>query len=227
MTNQRTRAERGLAEMMRRAENGDREAAWTLGDAYADGGWVALPDGTRTEVRRHRGRAIRWLRRAAELGELDALARWGVLLTDSGRPEDVAEGIALLKRAWRQGCRVAAQNLAVTYSEQGNRRRCAAWLRKACRHEESADWLLMGIARAAGYGMRKDLAEAVRLFRKVRDDESGFPCQREDAAGFLGMLARKRVIRVAGSIGRVRPEEGSPGTDGTHETSGTAGDGRR
>lgn len=211
MTARRTRAARGLAEWVRRAENGDREAAWTLGDAYADGGWVVLPDGGRRKIRRDRGKAVRWLRRAAELGETAALARWGGLLTDTGRPEEVAEGIALLKRAWRKGCFTAAQNLAVTYSELGEPRRCIAWLRRACRHEESADWFLMGIAFAAGYGVRKDLAEAARLFRKVRDDERGFPCEREEAAGFLGMLARKRAVRVAGSIGRVHPEDGGTG----------------
>lgn len=202
------RGARGIAELERRAENGDGEAAWVLGDAYADGERVSLPDGTHVKVRRDRKKALRWFRRAVELGRTDALCRLGVLLTDTGRPEDVAEGIALLKRGWRKGCPVAAQNLAVTYSELGNPRRCAAWLRNACKREGSADWFLLGIAHAAGYGVRKDLKEAARLFRKVRDDRKGFPIEREEAAGFLAMMERNRPIRVTGSIGRTHPEAG-------------------
>ena len=197
---------RGIAELERRAENGDAEAAWVLGDAYADGNGVTLPDGSRAKVRRNPDKAIRWLRRAAELGETDALCRLGCLLTDTGRPEDSAEGIALLERAWRKGCPTAAQNLAVAFSELGNPRRCAAWLRRSCKRGESADWFLLGIAHAAGYGVRKDLEEAARLFRKVRDDEKGFPVEREEAAGFLAMMERNRPIRVEGSIGRTHPE---------------------
>ena len=44
-----------------------------------------------------------------------------------------------------KGCHIAAQNLAVTYSELDKPRLCMAWLRKACQHEESADWLLLKI----------------------------------------------------------------------------------
>lgn len=197
----------GIRELARRAERGDGEAAWVLGVAYADGDEICLEDGTREKVRRDKGKAVRWLRLAAASGEADALCRLGCLLAERRREKDVAEGIALMKRAWRRGCRVAAQNLAVTYSEMGKPRLCVAWLRKGCRYAESADWFLLGIAHAAGYGVRKDLDEAARLFRKVRDDRAGFPVEREEAAGFLGMLERGRAIRVAGSIGRTHPEE--------------------
>ena len=197
---------RPLAALKRQAQNGDPESAWLLGDAFADGDTISLPDGTSAKVRRNRPQAIRWLRLAVALGSAEALSRLGCLLTDTGRPEAVAEGLALLKRAWRKGCPVAAQNLAVTYSELGNPRRCADWLRKACEREETADWFLLALARAAGYGMRKNPAEAARLFRKVRDDESAFPVEREEAAGFLSMLERRRPIRIAASIGRTHPE---------------------
>lgn len=196
----------GIAELARRAKRGDGEAAWVLGEAYADGDEICLEDGTREKVRRDVGKAVRWLRLAVALGEADALCRLGCLLAERGREKGVAEGIALMKRAWRKGCRVAAQNLAVTYSELGKPRRCVEWLRKGCRHEESTDWFLLGIAHAAGYGVRKDLDEAARLFRKVRDDGAGFPVEREEAAGFLDMLVRGRAIRVTGAIGRTHPE---------------------
>lgn len=198
---------RGTAELERRAENGDGEAAWVLGDAFADGGRVALPDGRTAKVRRDTGKAICWLRLAVALGSTDAVCRLGVLLTDTGRKEAVEEGLKWLKRGWRMGCPVAAQNLAVTYSELGNPRRCVAWLRKSCQRAESADWFLLAIAHAAGYGLRKDLAEAARLFRKVRDDAKGFPIEREEAAQFLAMIDRNRPIRVTGSIGRTHPED--------------------
>ena len=198
---------RGIAELERRAENGDGEAAWVLGDAFADGGYVPLPDGRCMKVRRNTGKALRWCRRAVALGHTDALCRLGVLLIDTGRTEAVAEGMKLLKRGWRTGCPEAAQNLAVTYSELGNPRRCVVWLRKSCRCEESADWFLLAIAHAAGYGVRKNLEEAARLFRKVRDDGKGFPIEREEATKFLAMIERNRPIRVTGSIGRTHPED--------------------
>lgn len=197
----------GIAELERRAENGDGEAAFALGDAFADGGSVFLPDGGTVQVRRDTTKAIRWFRLAVALGNTDALCRLGVLLTDTGRTEAVAEGIKLLKRGWRRGCLVAAQNLAVAYSEQGNPRRCVAWLRASCRCGDGADWFLLGIAHAAGYGVRKNLEEAVRLFRKVRDNEKGFPIEREEATKFLAMIERNRPIQVTGSIGRTHPED--------------------
>lgn len=197
----------GIRELERRAGSGDGKAAWTLGSAFADGDALWLADGTRKQVRKNTEKAIRWLRLAAALGETDALCHLGCLLTNTGKSEDVAEGILLLKRAWRKGCHMAAQNLAVTYSELDKPRLCVAWLRKACQHEESADWLLLGIAWAAGYGVRKDVGEAVRMFQKVRDDEMGFLSEREDAAGFLSMLEREQPIRVTGSIGRTHPEK--------------------
>ncbi len=190
----------------RRAENGDGEAAWILGDAFSDGGCVSLPNGQCVKVRRNTEKAIRWFRQAVARGNTDAVCRLGALLTDTGRPGTVAEGMKWLKRGWRMGCPVAAQNLAVAYSEQGNPRRCVAWLRKACQCEESADWFLLGIAYAAGYGVRKNLKEAARLFQKVRNDENGFPIQREEAAKFLAMMERNRPIRVIDSIGRTHPE---------------------
>lgn len=198
--------ERGIAALERRAENGDGETAWILGDAFADGGRISLPDGRNMKVRRDTTKAIRWFRLAVALGNTDALCRLGVLLTDTGRPEAVAEGLKLLKRGWRMGCPVAAQNLAVTYSELGNPRRCMAWLRTSCRCEDSADWFLLGIAYAAGYGVRKNLEEAVRLFQKVRDDENGFPIEREEATKFLAMIECNRPIHVIGSIGHTHPE---------------------
>jgi hypothetical protein len=190
----------------RAAEGGDAEAAWTLGDAYASGETFA--DGRRVEVRRDRAEAIRWFRAAVELGSTDALCSLGTLLTDTGRVADVAEGISLLKRAHRRGDLCAAHNLAVTYSELGNRRRCTAWLKKSLRNRDGSALFLLGIATAAGYGVRKDLAEAARLFRKVVAGKNEFPSERADARGFLKMLEEGREIRVEGSIGRVHPEGG-------------------
>lgn len=158
------------------------------------------------KVRCDTEKAIRWFRLGVARGHTDAVCRLGVLLTDTGRPNAVAEGMKWLKRGWRMGCPVVAQNLTMAYSEQDNSRRCVAWLRKACRCEESAAWFLLGIAYAAGYGVRKNLKKAPRLFRKIRDDGDGFSIQQEEATNFLAMMKRNRPIRVIGSIGRTHPE---------------------
>ena len=149
----------------------------------------------------------------------DALNNLGVRLTDSRCPGDAARGIALLKRAYRLGSIVAAANLALAYSEQGNRRRCIHWLRKACLRPESADWYHLAIAHAAGYGVRRDPALAARLFRQVAGDPSAFPIERERSRAFLALLSRRIPIRVTTSLGRTHPESQSsqyrPSTDST------------
>jgi hypothetical protein len=197
-------AKQQIAAWKRAAAGGDAEAAWRLGDVYANG--EAFADGRRVAVRRDRAEAIRWFRLAAESGDAGALCNLGTLLAETGRADDTAEGISLLKRAHRAGDACAAHNLALTYSELGNRRRCAAWLKTACRGGDNADWLRLGIAYAAGYGVRRDLAEAARLFRKAAAQREGFPCDREEARGFLAMFAAGRSIRVEGPIGRVHPD---------------------
>lgn len=152
------------------------------------------------------GRMLDAWKRAAEGGSTDAPCRLGTLLTDSGRAEDVAEGSSWLKRAPRRGDLCAAHDLAVAYSELGNRRRCAAWLKKSLRKQEGSALFLLGIAYSAGYGVRKDLAEAARLFRKVASEKNGFPIEREEARSFLKIIEKGRPTRVEGSIGRVHPE---------------------
>ena len=137
----------------------------------------------------------------------EALNALGVRLTDSLHPGDAARGIALLKRAHRLGSIVAAGNLALAYSERGNRRRCIHWLRKACLRPESADRYHLAIAHAAGYGVRRDPDLAARLFRQVAGDPSAFPIERERSRAFLSLLSRRIPIRVTASLGRTHPGE--------------------
>ncbi len=135
----------------------------------------------------------------------EALCGQGTRLTNRRRhPGDIARGIALLKRAHRLGAICASHNLAIAYSEQGNRRRCAYWLRQSLKTAMPARFLL-AIAHAAGYGVRRDPAEAARLFREVVADPAAFPFEREESLAFLSMLRRHLPIRVTGSIGRTHP----------------------
>lgn len=202
----RTRfSKRWLDELARKAESGDAEAAWFLADAYSSGE-AFLPENRLAKVRRNPGKALRWARVAASLGLPEAMALLGTLLTDSGKPECIREGLAWLRRAYRKGCAVAAQNLAIVHSELGHPRRCVFWLRKSCLRGESADWFHLAVAHAAGYGVRRDLAEAGRLFGKVVASADAFPCDREAARQFLAMIEAGQPIRVTGSIGRISPE---------------------
>ena len=61
------------------------------------------------------------------------------------------------------------------------------------------------IAYAAGYGCRRDLGKARRLFRKEIASTNAFPINQEEAHGFLSMIAHHREIKVLGSIGTVHP----------------------
>ena len=186
-----------IATWKARARRGDGYAAWSLGCLYALG--------TLGTVRAERSRrnALHWLRRAVSLGESLAVYELANQLS-AGSEASAAEGLRLLRNAARQGDAFAAQNLAIAHSERGNPRRCMFWLRKT---EEfgNPDWFLLAIAYAAGYGCRRDLKKARRLFRKCISSPYAFPGEHEESHGFLSMIAQHREIKVVGSIGTVHP----------------------
>lgn len=189
-----------------RARRGDGAAAWRLGCRYAWGKRktsMILGAGT-VCVKRSRRDALLWLRRAVSLGERDAIPELADVLTAGGSEADTAEGIRLLRGAARRGNAGAAQNLAIVHSERGNPRRCMFWLRRTVELGDP-DWFHLAIAYAAGYGCRRDLGKARRLFRKEIASTNAFPINQEEAHGFLSMIAHHREIKVVGSIGTVHP----------------------
>ncbi len=191
-----------IATWKARARRGDGYAAWSLGCLYALGALSIEGLGT-VRAERSRRNALHWLRRAVSLGERGAIYELANLLS-VGSEASAAEGLRLLRNAARQGDAAAAQNLAIVHSERGNPRRCVFWLRKT---EElgDPDWFHLAIAYAAGYGCRRDLEKARRLFRKCVSSAHEFPINREESHGFLSMIARHREIKVVGSIGTVHP----------------------
>lgn len=202
-----------IDQLKTKAEQGDAESAWRLGDAYSTG-TLLLSDDCLLTVSRDLDKALHWSRQAVALGSWEAMPLLGTLLTDSRNPMRVKEGIAWLRRSYRKGIPEAAQNLAIVYSELGNPRRCVFWLRKTCLHAGHADWFHLAIAFAAGYGVRKNLKEAKRLFTLVESSPEAFPVDREEARGFLSMLSSKHPIRVVESIGKTHPDIGVKGPRG-------------
>ena len=192
-----------ISTLKARARRGDGTAAWHLGGLYASG--TVSIEGLGTVRAERSGRnALLWLRRAVSLGERGAVPELADLLLSAGSESSAAEGLRLLRGAARRGDATAAQNLAIVHSERGNPRRCVFWLGKT---EElgDPDWFHLAIAHAAGYGCRRDLEKARRLFRKVLSSPHSFPVDREEARGFLSMIERHREIKVVGSIGTVHP----------------------
>ena len=199
--------QRIIDQLATKAEQGDAVSAWRLGDAYSTG-ILLISDACLLTVPRDLDKALHWTRLAVALGSQEAMPLLGTLLTDSRDPMRVKEGLAWLRRAYRKGFPEAAQNLAIAYSELGNPRRCVFWLLKTSNNAVNADWFHLAIAYAAGYGVRKNLKEAERLFTQVGTSPEAFPVDREEARGFLSMLSAKHPIRVVESIGKTRPVNG-------------------
>ena len=195
-----------LRNLRARAARGDGVASGQLGFAFAYG-FLLLEGLESVHVRRNAKRAEFWLRRAVSSGRRDAICALADVLLSGRSEESAAEGLRLLRQEARRGDCFAAQNLAIVHSERGNPRRCLFWLERTEKLGDP-DLIHLGIARAAGYGCRRDLKRARRLFEKALSSRWSAQAEKEDARGFLDMLERNREIRVEGSIGRCHPVPG-------------------
>lgn len=182
-----------------RANLGDGEAAWILGDAYVYG-----HVGAKVRIRKNRSRALAWLSRAVALGQDGAAPELAGLLLESTDEKDVCLGLNILRNSAKSGNVIATQNLAMYYSDKGNPRRCFFWLLKTTLLG-SPDWYHLAICRAAGYGCRRDVTMAKRFFRKTQKSSKSFPIDRERAKGFLRMIKRNEKITVIKSLGSTVP----------------------
>ena len=90
------------------ANNGGAHAQYVLGDLYAGG--LSLP---KDEVE-----ALKWYRRAAAQGDVDALRRLGYLYRDGeGVPKNAAEAAKWFRRAADQGDPSAQDVLSLLYAK--------------------------------------------------------------------------------------------------------------
>lgn len=115
--------------LLAQAKNGDPEAEWGIADRYADG---CKDRRGKIIVRRSATKAAQWFWRAAEHGSAAAQNTLGVMLSNGdGVRKNVDQALFWLKKAYRSGNSCAAQNIAITYRENGDLKAAVKWFRNA------------------------------------------------------------------------------------------------
>jgi TPR repeat protein len=168
-----------------RARNGDRDAEWGVADRYADG---CKDKRGKVIVRRSATKAARWFRRAAEHGSGSAQNNLGVLLGNgNGVRKNVGEALLWLRKAHRAGDPCAAQNIAVTYRENGDLKTAFKWFRRAAEAGDGDALIQLGIHYYWGKGVRNNPRAAIRCFRAATKVKNISGMGRDDAFFFLGI----------------------------------------
>ena len=171
--------------LLARARNGDREAEWEVADRYADG---CKDKRGKVIVRRSAAKAARWFRRAAERGSAPAQNHLGILLGNgSGVRKNVEEALSWLRKAFRAGDSCAAQNIAITYRENGYLKTACKWFRRAAEAGDGDALIQLGIHYYWGKGVRRNPRAAVRCFRSATKAKNISGVGRDDAFFFLGI----------------------------------------
>jgi hypothetical protein len=170
-----------------RAKNGDPEAQWEVADKYADG---CKDKRGKVIVRRSAAKAAQWFRLAAERGSTPAQNSLGVLLGNgNGVRKNVEEALLWLKKSFRAGDSCAAQNIAITYRENGDLQTAFKWFRRAAEAGDGDALIELGIHYYWGKGVRRNPRAAVRCFRNATKAKNISGVGRDDAFFFLGIAS--------------------------------------
>ena len=171
--------------LLARARNGDREAEWGVADRYADG---CKDKRGKVIVRRSTSKAAQWFRRSAEHGCGPAQNNLGILLSSGhGLRKNVKEALLWMRKAFRAGDSCAAQNIAITYRENGDLKTAFRWFRKAADAGDGDALIQLGIHYYWGKGVRRNPGAAVRCFRAAKKAKNISGMGRDDAFFFLGI----------------------------------------
>ncbi|MGA2351756.1 MAG: tetratricopeptide repeat protein [Terracidiphilus sp.] len=172
--------------LLAKAKGGDAEAEWNVAQHYSDG---CNDRRGRVLVRISNRKAAEWYRRSAEHGYVIAQNTLGVVLGGSyGVKKNAREALLWLKRAFRGGDTIsAANNVAVTYRENGNLRQAVRWFREVDVSRDDSVLIQLGVHSYWGKGVRTDHRAAVCYFRKAVRGKNLSECDRDDANFFLGI----------------------------------------
>ena len=177
-------AEQALEVMTRKAEAGDPQAQFELGNRYDNG------DG----VTKNASKAMEWYRKAAEKGNGSAQYRLGVsYMHGNGIAADLALGMMWLQKASEQGDTEALQELGQVYDdeydyqrgESKNAFKAAEWYQKAAERGSASAQIYLGVAYFLGKGVPKDDVQAVAWWRKAAEQGNA------DAQNYLGWAYAK------------------------------------
>jgi len=153
-----------LTDLRRRAEAGDPEAQFQLGNKYY---W---DDG----VTKDYTEAEKWFRKAAEQGLADAQFLLGVsYMQGSGVTQDDTEAVKWYRKAAEQGNAYAQCFLGVMYHNgrgvTQDSSEAVKWFRKAAEQGLANAQCLLGNMYEYGQGVTKDINEAVKWYRKAAE----------------------------------------------------------
>jgi TPR repeat protein len=112
----------------------------------------------------------------------------GILLGNgSGVRKNVEEALLWLRKAFRAGDSSAAQNIAITYRENGDLKTAFKWFRRAAEAGEGDALIQLGIHYYWGKGVRRNPRAAVGCFRSATKAKNISGVVRDDAFFFLGI----------------------------------------
>ena len=153
-----------LSELMKAANNGDKNAQNNMGDLFADGQGVV----------QDYAQAAAWLRKAADQGVADAQNDLGYLYENGlGVPVDYAQAATWYRKAADQGFANAQSNLGHLYDNglgvPQDYAQAAVWYRKAADQGVASAQKNLGILYDSGLGVPHDYAQAAAWYRKAAD----------------------------------------------------------
>ena len=165
-----------IAEIRRRADQGDVDAQFTLGTLYSFG-QILFANGGRVGPESDAAEAAKWYRLAAEQGHAIAQNNLGGMYADGrGVPQDDAEAVRWYRQAAVQGAAEAQYNLGLMYNNgrgvPQNDAEAVKWYRLAAEQGFAPAQNDLGFMYDNGRSVPKNDAEAVKWFRTAA--EQGF-----------------------------------------------------
>ena len=165
---QQTQADRRqIAEIKAKAEKGDVDAQYDLGNRYATGEGVA----------KDAVEAVKWYRKAAEQNLAEAQYCLGICYANGeGVAKDAVEAVKWWRKAAGQNLAEAQYNLGVSYATgEGVAKdevEAVKWYRKAAEQNCAPAQCNLGLCYANGRGVTQDAAEAVKWYRKAAEQNN-------------------------------------------------------
>lgn len=143
-------------------------------DAGGEGEIEALALGNRYFNEKNYAEAVKYYRKAAELGNVDAQTTLGWMYDQAkGVRRNYAEAAKWYRKAAEQGYAYAQNELGVLYyNGQGVKRNygeALKWFRKAAGQGNAVSYGWLGTMYYEGQGVKKDYSEALKWFRKAAD----------------------------------------------------------
>ena len=184
-----------LAELVKKAEAGDMDAQFELGATYDAG----------RDAPRDLAEAIKWHRRAAEAGHLEAQNSIGSALQADKRYE---EAFAWYEKAAAQGHTRSISSLAALYDAglgvtQDRNKAFDLWSRAADFGWADAMWNLANLYGSGALGERDMLAACIwneRARRYLRPVEGGLLARTEQTAANLGKILHAGEMSACRSL---------------------------